>query len=173
MRSKNEAFFQKPAILILMALICCALWGSAFPCVKIGYQMFHIETTGSQILFAGYRFFLAGVLTFLIGFLSGGRVQGFTPASTLLLIYMALLSTIAFTLWTALLKYNPVGKIAIFGFSIPVFGILFSGIFLHESFLSVKNLIALLLVVIGIIIVNLHTSVLTRSKQAEKGADIC
>lgn len=67
MRSKNGAFFQKPAILILMALICCALWGSAFPCVKIGYQMFHIETTGSQILFAGYRFFLAGVLTFLIG----------------------------------------------------------------------------------------------------------
>ena len=39
----------------LGAMVCCALWGSAFPCIKIGYQMFGIlgDQVGTQILFAG------------------------------------------------------------------------------------------------------------------------
>ncbi len=28
--------------LILGCLVCCALWGSAFPCIKIGYALFGI-----------------------------------------------------------------------------------------------------------------------------------
>ncbi len=58
-----ERFYQNTAVRVFLALVCCALWGSAFPCVKIGYEMFQVEGSGSQILFAGYRFFLAGVLT--------------------------------------------------------------------------------------------------------------
>lgn len=48
--------------------ICCLLWGSAFPAIKIGYRLFEIESsdTASIILFAGVRFFLAGVLTIFI-----------------------------------------------------------------------------------------------------------
>ena len=65
---------QNTARLILSALLCCALWGSAFPCVKIGYELLAIADTGSQILFAGYRFFLAGVLTFLLGSLMERRL---------------------------------------------------------------------------------------------------
>ena len=61
-----ERFYQNTAARVFLALVCCALWGSAFPCVKIGYEMFQVEGAGSQILFAGYRFFLAGVLTFIL-----------------------------------------------------------------------------------------------------------
>ena len=43
-----------------LALMCCALWGSAFPCIKIGYEWLQIEGAGSQILFAGYRFYAGG-----------------------------------------------------------------------------------------------------------------
>ena len=67
---------------------------------------------------------------------------------------MALISTAAFSLWTLLLKYNPVGKVAIYGFTIPVFGVALSGLFLGEQIVTVKNLSALLLVSIGILIVN-------------------
>ena len=69
-----EKLFKKPIVICVMALICCALWGSAFPCVKIGYELLQIETTGSQILFAGYRFFGAGILTFLMGCIIEKRV---------------------------------------------------------------------------------------------------
>lgn len=297
-----EKTMKKTSVVAILALICCALWGSAFPAVKIGYKLFEINTVGSQILFAGYRFFLAGVLTLLlaciyekrfvyikkesvpyvfaqgmlqttiqyilfyigmantsgakgsvinasngfvaiivaailipsekmtwkkilgcivgfagvifinlspgawgsgfsiqgegmvllcsiaygtssvtlklishrekpmtltayqllfggivltfIGIFAGGSITNFTVQSTLLLLYLALLSTVAFTLWTVLLKYNPVSKVAIFGFSIPVFGVALSGIFLGEEILSIKNAIALLCVCAGIIIVN-------------------
>lgn len=66
---KRAQVMQKTAVVWLGALICCALWGSAFPCIKIGYQMFEIDAadTAAQILFAGYRFTLAGILTVLIG----------------------------------------------------------------------------------------------------------
>lgn len=293
---------RKPAVLCTLALICCALWGSAFPCVKIGYQLFSIKDTGSQLLFAGCRFFLAGILTFImgsilekrilrmkkssvpcifgIGFLqttlqyvcfyislahttgvkgsvinacnafvtiviahfvfkdermtlkkgigcllgvagvviinlspgawgsgfsmagegmmilctlvygassvlmklisdrgtpmeitayqllfggavliltgaaAGGKISGFTLKSSALLFYMALLSAVAFSVWTSLLKYNPVGKVAIFGFSIPIFGASLSAIFLGEQIFKLKNLVALICVCVGIILVN-------------------
>ena len=298
-----ERFYRNTKVRCILALVCCALWGSAFPCIKIGYEMFHISGTGSQILFAGYRFFLAGVFTYIIasilekrpirmklssapyvclqgllqttvqyvcfyiglahttgakgsvinasngffaiimahfllksekmtwrkaagclvgfagvivinlspgawgsgfslmgegmvllcsfaygtssvtlkmisdrehpttitayqllfgglvlivtGLLAGGEMHGFTPASTALLIYMALLSTVSFCLWAELLKYNPVGKVSIFGFSIPVFGVTLLALFLKENIFTVQNLAALVLVSVGIIIVNM------------------
>lgn len=50
-----------------MAFISCALWGSAFPCVKIGYRMLNIgaSDTASQILFAGIRFVIAGIMVII------------------------------------------------------------------------------------------------------------
>ena len=58
---------QKTVVVWFCALICCLLWGSAFPCVKIGYQLFKIGASDSvsQIMFAGIRFFIAKSLKFL------------------------------------------------------------------------------------------------------------
>ena len=39
----------KSGVVFALALLCCALWGSAFPCVKIGYEWLAIEGAGSQI----------------------------------------------------------------------------------------------------------------------------
>ncbi|MBE6758168.1 MAG: DMT family transporter [Ruminococcaceae bacterium] len=59
----------------LWALVCCALWGSAFPCIKIGYRLFRVDgaDTASQILFAGCRFTLAGILVLFAGSLLSRR----------------------------------------------------------------------------------------------------
>ena len=298
----SRKLYNSPAAVTALSLLCCALWGSAFPCIKLGYEWLDIEGAGSQILFAGYRFFLSGVFTFFIGcvlekklltmkrssvwhifrqgllqttiqyvcfyiglayttgtkgsiinasqgffaliaahvmlknekmnlkktvgcvlglagvvvvnlspgawgsgftmkgegmvllctivyavsmvllklisdeespmtitayqtltggvlliaigFLMGGRVNGFTGKSVILLIYMALLSTVAFSVWTVLMKYNPVGKVAVYTFTIPIFGAALSGLILGENVLEWKNLAALVLVSAGIIIVN-------------------
>lgn len=50
--------------LFVGAFLATFLWGSAFPCVKTGYEWLGIakSDTGSQMFFAGIRFFLAGVL---------------------------------------------------------------------------------------------------------------
>ena len=64
-----EEVFTKPWVVALCAIFCCVLWGSAFPCVKIGYELFHIDrqSVPSLMLFAGVRFALAGVLVIIFG----------------------------------------------------------------------------------------------------------
>lgn len=298
---QNNHVLTKPSVRCMLALLSCALWGAAFPSIKIGYEWLEITDVGGQILFAGYRFFLAGIITFavgcilekrlmkiekqsiphamgigllqttvqyvcfyigmsyitgskgaiinsastfaaiilahflikgerltlrkglgciigfagviivnlgglggevtflgegmvllcaiaygvsstflkmmshrgtpmaitayqllfggalliIIGIAAGGWITGFELKSVILLIFMAVISSVGFSIWTALLKHNPVGKVAIFGFSIPVFGVIQSAIFLGEAIFTLKSLGALLFVSIGIIIVNL------------------
>ena len=61
--------FKNPIFVVLLALMCCALWGSATPFIKLGYQEI-LKTAKpnvpSTILFAGIRFFFAGLLTIII-----------------------------------------------------------------------------------------------------------
>lgn len=64
---RSQQIFSKRWRVCLIALLCCFLWGSAFPSVKIGYALFRIDAadTASQLLFAGVRFSLAGLLAIL------------------------------------------------------------------------------------------------------------
>ncbi len=303
----NRSKLSKLYIMVPLALLCCFLWGSAFPMVKIGYEMFSIaeSDTASQILFAGIRFSLAGALVILFGsliakkplyprnkteighclllslfqtvlqytafyiglahtsgvkssilvalnvflslllsavvfkmekltapkligvligfagvvlihfeaggfggfalngegaiilsafaysvsgvlikrfsanedpvmlsgwqFLAGGIVMAAFAAlaggrvhmrleiqSVLAILYLALISAVAYTVWGLLLKYNPVSRVSVIGFMNPVFGVLLSAAFLGESgeAFSLKNLVSLVLVCIGINVVN-------------------
>ena len=301
--NKKQSIMSNTIVVVLIAMICCALWGSAFPCIKIGYRLFEIGNNDpfSQILFAGIRFFLAGVFTVLIGsiiekrpllpnrksagkivvlamfqtiiqylffyiglshttgvkasvldgasvfialfvscivfkleritsakiigsligfvgvilinlngldfqfkltgegfillsaigyalssvfmkrysaqtspillsgwqFIFGGAVMtivGLIFGGTLkitsaravfMLIYLALLSAVAYSLWSVLLKYNPVSKVTVYGFLNPVFGSIFSVIFLGETeSFGISAVLSLILVSVGIYIVN-------------------
>lgn len=302
--NKNKNLLENPTMVVIVAVLCCLLWGSAFPCIKLGYQLFDIPSgdSSSQILFAGIRFTLAGILVILAGsmmqgkllkpsktaipkvlklcmfqtvlqyiffyiglahitgvkgsivnavnvfftilvscllfrlekldrqklvgciigfagviivnlggefdmsftFLGdgflmisafayalssvlikiygkdenpvmlsgyqfaagglimilaglamGGRLNAVTFQGILLLLYMAFISAGAYTLWSLLLKYNPVSKVAVFGFCTPIFGVILSAVILGESTsFQLKTLIALMFVCVGIIIVN-------------------
>ncbi len=59
MRNKGKDIFTKNHTIILLALLSCLLWGSAFPSIKIGYELFSIgvDDTFEKIIFAGFRFF--------------------------------------------------------------------------------------------------------------------
>ncbi|MHC1681732.1 MAG: DMT family transporter [Clostridiaceae bacterium] len=108
----------------------------------------------NSILVTGYQLLLGGFLLWLLGFSTGGHLSNFNLISTSLLIYMGLLSSIAFTLWTTLLKYNKVGNISVFNFLVPIFGAILSAVFLGENIVELKNLVALILVSFGILVVN-------------------
>ena len=102
----------------------------------------------------GYNLLLGGAVLTLAGWLGGGRLAAATPAGLLVLGYLAVLSAMAFTLWTMLLKYNPIGKISVYNFIIPVSGTLLSALFLHENIWDWRYLVSLVLVCAGIVIVN-------------------
>lgn len=63
----TEKFFTSPIGIIVAATTATFLWGSAFPFIKLSYDALEIGPTEifEQILFAGYRFFLASLLIFL------------------------------------------------------------------------------------------------------------
>lgn len=107
------------------------------------------------VVLSGYQFITGGLILAAAGAAMGGRLTGFTPASTALLLYMAFISAAAYTLWSLLLKYNPVSKIAMFGFLNPVIGVLLSALLLgeHNQAFSIYGILALVLVSAGIIIV--------------------
>lgn len=127
----------------------------------LSQKMDSVTLTGWQLTFGG------GVLV-IVGLCSGGVVTNFTPVSTALLIYMGLMSSVAFALWTVLLKYNRVSVISIFTFTIPLFGTLLSAMFLGEQILEWKNLLALLLVCGGVTLVtgfqNLRSFIQAKSR---------
>lgn len=102
----------------------------------------------------GYQLLLGGVILIIMGLGMGGNLTINQPASLLLLLYMAALSSVAFTLWTALLSKNPVGEISVYNLLVPVFGTMLSGVFLGENVLTMINLVSLILVSVGIGVVN-------------------
>ena len=112
------------------------------------------------VMLSGWQFILGGLVLAAGGFLMGGRISGFTPASTLLLLYMAMISAVAYSLWGLLLKYNPVSRITVFGFMNPVFGVILSALLLGEDnqAFSLFGLAALVLVSVGIYLVNRRSS---------------
>lgn len=70
----------------------------------------------NPVLLSGYQFITGGIIMCVIGLLMGGKVHGFAAASTGMLVYLAVISAVAYSLWGILLKYNPVSKVAVFGF---------------------------------------------------------
>lgn len=109
----------------------------------------------NPVMLSGYQFMVGGAVMTAAGFAFGGRLSGFTPASVLLLVYMSFISAAAYSLWGMLLKYNPVSRITVFGFTTQIFGVLFSALFLREgSSFGWQSLIALILVSVGILMVN-------------------
>lgn len=61
-RRTNPSNPKRRVPLFAGALFCCALWGMAPALIKSGYAAMDIHSTGSILLFAGTRFFLAGLM---------------------------------------------------------------------------------------------------------------
>lgn len=120
----------------------------------------------NPVMLSGYQFLFGGIILVVFGKAMGGSIRFSGGTGILLIFYMAIISSVAYSLWGILLKYNDVSRITVFGFMTNVFGVVLSALFLREySSLNVFCLVALVLVCAGIIIVNRFGS---RPVQFEK-----
>ena len=114
--------------------------------------------TENPVMLSGWQFVLGGFIMIAVSASFGGHLiiaEGKTVVALILMLYMAIISAVAYGIWALLLKYNKVSKVVIFGFLNPIFGVLLSAIFLHEANQTgIVTLISLALVCIGIIIVS-------------------
>ena len=114
--------------------------------------------TDDAMSVTGYNLLIGGAILTAIGMIGGGEFKTVSAAGIGILMYLSFLSAAAFTIWTMLLQYNPIGKIAVFNFIIPVSGTLLSAVFLGEDIFDVRYLVSLVLVCAGIVIVNKSTN---------------
>lgn len=42
--ARLDRIFGTPLLAVLLAILCNALWGSAFPFIKLGYRLFEIQS---------------------------------------------------------------------------------------------------------------------------------
>ncbi|WP_281907988.1 DMT family transporter [Massilia varians] len=134
---------QGEGFIVLAALVLSAasIYGK-----RVSQRMDAMTMTAWQLA-------IGGLVLLVAGYVPGGSLGRLDLVSSLLLLYLAALSAIAFTLWSLLLKHNPVGLVSMFAFLVPLFGAALSGIWLHEDVLTWTNLAALVLVCGGVLLV--------------------
>jgi len=113
-----------------------------------------ISQTVDPTVMTGWQLAIGGLVLVVGGYSTGGTLEVHSIEAVAILGYLTLLSSVAFALWSMLLKVNRVSMIAPFNFVIPVAGTVLSAIFLGENILDIKYAIALVLVCSGIWWVN-------------------
>lgn len=106
-------------------------------------------------MLSGCQFLIGGAVMIAVGLLAGGRIKDISAGGVIITVYLMLVSALAYSLWSILIKHNDVSRIAVCGFMTPIFGFVLSLLFDSSSTaLGLLAIPALALAVIGIIIVN-------------------
>ena len=155
---KKNNILTKKAWVITLAAFCCLLWGSAFPSIKIGYKLWDIGSDDrmAQILFAGIRFFLAGILTILIGSCISRRIllpkRSSLPKIAALSMFQTILQYIFFYLGLAGTSGT---KSSIITASNVFLAILVSAFIFRTEKMTMKKLVGTIVGFSGVLLVSL------------------
>lgn len=150
LQGSSEAFSMEMSLIgegmVLLATISCAL--SAVLIRKFSQNE-------DPVMISGYQFMIGGLMLVVVALLGGGRLPNVTAQGLAILFYLGFLSAVAYTLWSLLLKYNPVSRVLVYHPLMPIFGVAISAIVLSEGgIFSWNTLISLILVCFGIWIIN-------------------
>lgn len=110
----------------------------------------------NPVMLSGYQFGVGGIIMIMAGIAMGGKIEKVSLEAVGLLVYLALVSAVAYSIWGILLKYNPVSRVTVYGFMNPVFGVILSAVLLgeKEQATGIIGVVSLILVCIGIFVVN-------------------
>ena len=155
-----QRVFTAPVIVVLGALLCCALWGSATPFIKMGYKiMFEGGKPDviSTILFAGIRFAFAGFITMALYSIARRKVLYPKPENFGKVAIIAAFQTIIqyFFFYVGLANTSGAKGTIISGSS-SFFAIFISTLMFKQEKLTAKKVIACVIGFAGIIAVNLN-----------------
>ncbi len=154
---KNTKVYTNMAFVTVIALLCCGLWGSATPFIKIGYQlMLPDKNVPSTILFAGIRFTFAGILTILIYSIGRRKVLFPKKSSWGKISLVASVQTVIQYIFFYVGLANTSGvKGTIITGSNAFFSILVASLIFRQEKLTLRKISACIIGFSGIILVNL------------------
>ena len=161
-RCKKTDFLSGTAGVIAAAVLANLLWGSAPACIKLGFRFFGVENGDetSQILFAGIRFALAGVLTLLFGSLPRRRILLPKPGSWWMILCLALFQTVLqYVLFYIGLSHAPSFKASITSPTSTFFALFFAALLFRQEKLSLRKLLGCLIGFAGVVLVSVSGSI--------------
>lgn len=154
----GKKIFTNRYYVIAIAIFCSALWGSAFPVLKVSYEEIGLMTNDfyGKIVFAGMRFFSASLFLFILvhwGMKISLKVNKKTLLNLLILgLFQTTLQYFFFyngLAHTTGIKGSVLGSIGTF------FVVLFAHYLYHDDKMDIRKIIGLLTGFGGIIIANL------------------
>lgn len=157
MKETKNNVFQNPIVVVLAALLCCALWGSATPAIKTGSALLIPEPgVASTILFAGTRFTMAGIITVLIYSIARRKLL-YPKLSNMprVLAVGAFQTVIQYIFFYVGLTLTTGVKGTIASGTSAFFSVLVASLIFRQEKLTVKKIVACVLGFAGIILINL------------------
>ena len=169
---QNKNFFQKNINIIICCIFCTALWGSAFPCVKLGYELFNISVDDifSKILFAGWRFFLAGIIVLLITACIQKKFPKLKKEAIKSVVILGFIqTTLEYIFFYIGLSYASGFKGAILNPTSTFMMVILAHFFYKDDKLTFRKTLGCIVGFLGIIIVNLSGDVNSQSSFLGEG----
>lgn len=156
---KLDNVFKNTVYAGLIAIFCAILWGSAFPVLKISYDLLDLNPTDvyEKIFFAGLRFFIAALLIFAITKLIIKTPLKLEPKNIKPLLLLGLLQTaIMYFFFYNGLSYTSGIKSSILISSNNFFIIIIAHFIYKNDKISYHKIIGLITGFLGILVINFN-----------------
>lgn len=158
MSNTKEKIFTKPVYVIILSVICTLLWGSAYPSVKIGYQLFSLSDSdvSGKLIFAGIRFLAAGLLTILIFWILNKKIILPKRKNIKAIIIVGSIQTVIEYICFYIGLSNTTGvKGSILNSSVSFFAVILAHIFYKNDKINFPKAAGCIIGFLGIIIINM------------------
>ncbi len=146
---------------IILSLLVMALWGSLFPCVKIGYAAFGInaKSVADILMFAATRFALCGALVCSFCFLKRKTTSMPSVKSALNIVWIGVFAIVLHYACTYVgLSMTDSSKTALLKQSGALIYICFSFLFFKDEKFSIYKIIGAIIGFCGIMAINMSSS---------------
>ena len=151
---------------IILALIVMALWGSLFPCVKMGYRVLSIDSNfvPDILMFAAMRFTICGGIVSLFCLWKRNTIQAPTLRNISHIILIGVFAIVLHYACTYIgLSTTDSSKTALLKQSGALIYVCFSFLFFKDEKFSVYKIIGAIVGFCGIIVINFSKSILSFS----------
>lgn len=149
--------FQNKKALPFLAMLCALGWSLAYPLIKMGYSELGIypDDLGNKILFAGIRFFAAGILVLITGALQKRKLIIGRSEAPLLLSFALVNTTLHYLFSYIGLSYIPSSRSTILDSMGGFLLIILSCLIFDDDTFSKTKVIGCLLGFCGIAVINI------------------
>lgn len=118
------------------------------------YLMSRYAKNQNLMAITGYQFFVGGLVMVLIGLTNKAKVAVPDINGFLVMLVLMLIASLAYGIWSLLLKIKDTSVVVIFKSFTPIFGTFFSWIMLGEDIFNLRLLVSLALITLGTLLIN-------------------